>query len=85
MKLFKNLIVLLLMVICAGCGIAAKVRARNDMENSKTAYKQCLQQHLNDLEQCEGLKRAYEADLKAYKATSNGVRPGHTTSLEINE
>ncbi len=60
--------------ILPGCGIAAKVRARNDMEDSKAAYKKCLQQHPENPSKCEGWRRAYEADLEAYRLTIEGVR-----------
>lgn len=83
----KNFIItlmlfLLLVIVTAfsgGCGIAASIRLRNDMESSKTAYKQCLKEHPDDPDKCEALRRAYEADLKAYRA-----RVG-TISVEKNE
>jgi hypothetical protein len=58
----------------SGCGVAAKVNARNDMQGSKTAYKTCLAQHLEDAAACEGPRQAYEADLSAYRATSAATR-----------
>jgi hypothetical protein len=60
--------------LLSGCGIAAKVNARNDMQVSKTAYKTCLTQHAQDAAACEGPRQAYEADLSAYRATSAGLR-----------
>lgn len=62
--------------LVSGCGIAAKVNARNDMEASKAAYKACLAQHPEDVPACEGPREAYEADLAAYRATSAALRPG---------
>jgi hypothetical protein len=61
-----------------GCGIAAKVNARNDVEASKSAYKACLALHPQDVAACEGPREAYEADWAAYRATSAGIRPGAT-------
>ena len=58
----------------AGCGVAAKVNARHDMEASKVAYKACLAEHRQDVPACDGLRRAYEADLSAYQATSAALR-----------
>jgi hypothetical protein len=58
----------------SGCAISAKVRARNELESSKTAYKSCLQQHPSDPSQCEGLKQAYEADLESFKAMSDALK-----------
>ncbi len=81
----NQLLAIILIVIIAfsnSCGIAAKVRARNDMEDSKAAYKRCLQQNPDDPSKCEALKRAFEADLKAYRETKKGVGPGHTISID---
>ena len=70
---------LLTMAFSISCGVAARVKARNEMEDSKMAYKACLQQNLDDPSKCEALKRAYDADLKAYRAS----RPvGKTISVE---
>ena len=69
-------------VLLSGCGIAAKVNARNDMQVSKTAYKTCLAQHLQDAVACDGPRQAYEADLSAYQATSAGTRPGPVYSYQ---
>jgi hypothetical protein len=59
----------------AGCGVAAKVNARHDMEAAKVAYQACLAQHGQDVAACDALREAYEADLLAYQATSAAVRP----------
>ena len=66
----------------AGCGIAAKVNARNDMEASKRAYKACLVQRPENPAACEATREAYQADLAAYQATSAGIRPGPTFTIE---
>jgi hypothetical protein len=80
----------------AGCGVAAKVNARHDMESSKVAYKGCLAEHGQDAAACDGLRQAYEADLSAYRAipkivigagnraplpTSDGMGTGLGTSM----
>jgi len=70
----RLLIVPALAVLLSGCGIAAKVNARQDMEASKVAYKACLVQHGQDATACDGLRRAYDADLSAYQATSAALR-----------
>jgi hypothetical protein len=66
----------------AGCGIAATVNARNDMEMSKNAYKACLAEHSQDVGACEAPREAYEAALAAYRATSAGIRPGASITVE---
>lgn len=65
-----------------GCGIAAKVDARNNMQQSLSAYKQCLAQHPDNAKQaCESAKLAYDADMRAYRATSAGIRGGQTIDI----
>ena len=44
------------------------------MEASKVAYKTCLAQYGQDVAACNALRRAYEADLSAYEATSAALR-----------
>jgi hypothetical protein len=66
----------------AGCGVAAKVNARHDMESSKVAYKACLAEHGQDAAACDGSRQAYEADLSAYRATSAAIRPGPVYSYQ---
>jgi hypothetical protein len=72
----RLLIVPALAVLLSGCGIAAKVNARHDMEASKVAYKECLAQHGQNVAACDVLHRAYEADLSVYQATAAAPRPG---------
>jgi hypothetical protein len=78
----RLLIVPALAVLLSGCGIAAKVNARHDMEASKVAYKACLAHHGPDVQACNGLRRAYEADLSAFGATSAALRSGTVYSYE---
>jgi len=52
------------------------------MLKSKDAYKARIAANPDNPDKCEALKRAYEADLKAYEATSRGIRPGGTISIE---
>ena len=69
-------------VLATGCGLAAKVQARDDMMQAKAAYTQCLQQNSAETAKCDGYKQAYEADLQAYRATSAGIRPGYALSVD---
>ena len=78
----KHLFIAIVALSIAGCAVAAKVRARDDMEASKAAYTECLKRE-SDLSKCEGLKRAFEADLKAYRATSEALKNrGGTVVIE---
>jgi hypothetical protein len=66
-------VVLLLVVSLPACGVAVRMSAHNDMEGSKAAYKSCLAENPTKPSACEALRLSYEADLKAYEATSGGI------------
>jgi hypothetical protein len=57
--------------ILMGCGVAAKVSPR--MESSKTAYQRCLEQNPDNPERCAAFRQAYEADVRAFRDTSQGL------------
>jgi hypothetical protein len=66
----------------SGCGIAAKVQARDDMMQAKDEYTACLRANSSEPQKCAGLKEAYQADLQAYRATAAGIRPGYSVSVD---
>jgi hypothetical protein len=68
----------------ADCGVAAKVNARNEMEASKAIYKDCLARNPQNLSACEASRLSYEADMKAYRATSAGIQPGRNDTINLN-
>jgi hypothetical protein len=63
-----------------GCGIAAKVDARNDYQASEAQYKACLAANPATPKNCEGLRLALEADERKYNNLSAGINPGAQTS-----
>ncbi len=68
----KNLllsIVIIVPFILSGCALAARSRAKGDVEMSKAEYQKCLEQYSDYLSKCEALRKAYEADMKAYRRT----------------
>jgi hypothetical protein len=65
-QLKRLLIAPALAVLLSGCVVGGE-SARHDLEASKAAYKACLA--AQKPEACEGPRRAYEADLSAYRAT----------------
>jgi hypothetical protein len=77
--------VLIAPIALTGCGIAAKVEARHNMQSSLAAYRACLQQHSQAPEYCEGPRLAYEADMEAYRATSAGVMLGRNDTINVNQ
>ena len=76
--------ILILVILLSGCGvvremrhldpeslaIADKAQTRNDMLSSKDIYKTCLAAG----GECINEKLAYDADLAAFSATSDGIR-----------
>lgn len=65
-------------VTLAGCGIAAKIDARNDYRTSVTAYMECLATHAP--KDCEGLRLAMEADERQHNALAVEPAGGNTTA-----
>lgn len=64
----KVLIGLMCLFFLAGCGPTLGMGAWKELKESKTIYKECLMRHPENPKKCEGLRRAYEADMKAYRA-----------------
>jgi hypothetical protein len=77
-----RLILIITIPFLSACGIQAKVNARNDLEQSKTAYKECLIQHADDANKCAALRTIYQTDLQTYEAMSRGTRTGPSISVE---
>jgi hypothetical protein len=67
----------------AGCGIAAKVDARNEYRGSVAAYKECLATHAP--KDGEGQRLAMEADERQYDNLAAGITNGgnHTSNINI--
>jgi hypothetical protein len=61
----RNLTIISLTVTLTGCGILAKIDARNDHRASVTAYMECLATH--EPKDCEGLRLAVD-DERQYNA-----------------
>jgi len=83
-KMYRHLSVFIAATLLGGCGVVAKVNARDDMTASKTAYKSCLLQNPSNVSACEGYRLAFEADLKAYRAASAGIQSGNNNTLNLN-
>ncbi|MCF8495783.1 MAG: hypothetical protein K9G62_03850 [Alphaproteobacteria bacterium] len=84
MKKISTLFVLLMTIgLLSGCGAASIMNARSDMEQSKVNYKNCLAQHPKDINSCNGAKAAYEADMEAFKTTSNPYGQNDTVNVNV--
>lgn len=72
--------VLLGILFLSGCGLQAKVDARNDYASSTNKYKDCLNENPSTPQKCEGYRLAMEADEKKFNAMSAGINPGSQRS-----
>ncbi|MGH7029624.1 MAG: hypothetical protein ACREE9_05850 [Stellaceae bacterium] len=62
-----------LAISLSACALQAKMNALDDMKASKAAYKTCLAENPKDVSACQAEQLSYQADLKAYEATSTGM------------
>jgi hypothetical protein len=67
----------------AGCGIGARVDARNDYQASAADYKGCLAANPASPQNCEGLRLAMETDERKYNNLSAGLNPGSQRSTNV--
>jgi hypothetical protein len=70
-------------IALAGCGIAARVDARNDYQASAANYKVCLAANAASPQNCDGLRLAMETDERKYNNLSAGLNPGSQTSTNL--
>jgi len=75
MRVFRVLSVIAALGLLTGCGVAAKVEARHEYQQSLADYKQCLR--TRPVPECEGLRRAVNADERAYNSMSAGIANGN--------
>jgi hypothetical protein len=68
----------------SGCGVAAKMDARQEYQASADAYKGCLVRNPASPANCEGLRLAMEADERKYTNLSAGLHPGSQGVANIN-
>jgi hypothetical protein len=65
------------LLLLSGCGVAAKVGARNDYLASEANYKNCLAQNSANPHQCDGLRMALEVDERKYQNLTAGSSGGN--------
>jgi hypothetical protein len=73
-------LILLSAIPLGGCGIAAKVDARNEYVQSSGAYKQCLAENSATPQKCEGLRLAMEVDQQKFNTLAAGTENGNRAS-----
>jgi hypothetical protein len=81
----RTVIVLALAMPLAGCGVAAKINARENYQQTASAYKQCLMENPSNPEKfCEGYRLAAEVDERQYNNFGAGISPGGQATRNIN-
>ncbi|WP_375309063.1 hypothetical protein WHZ77_17385 [Bradyrhizobium sp. A5] len=79
----RTLIALFAAGLLGGCGVAAKIEARNDYRTSADQYKACLTANSAAPQNCEGLRLAMETDERKFNNLSAGTNPGSQTSHNV--
>lgn len=72
----KTLVLLSAALLLAGCGIAAKIDAREHYQQSLTAYRACIGSNGSNPKACEGQRIAMEVDERAFNNMSAAVQEG---------
>lgn len=73
----ESLALIMIVLLVSGCSNAAnparaqRIQARDDMVQSRTAYRDCARANSSEPRKCAGLKEAFETDLQAYNALFN--------------
>lgn len=65
-----------LAVALSACALQAKMNELDQMNASKAAYKECLMANSGKVSTCQAEQLSYEADLKAYQVTAEGMMTG---------
>jgi hypothetical protein len=68
--------VVALCALLGGCGVAARVDARNDYQSSAANYKACLSANPSTPKNCESFRLIMETDERKYNDLSAGLNPG---------
>ena len=64
----------------AGCGLTARIDARQEYQASAANYKGCLASNASAPQNCEALRLAMETDERKYNNLSAGLNPGSQQS-----
>ena len=59
------------LLVFTGCSVHPILSTGDDMQASKTKYKDCLIAYPNDHSKCEGLRKLYEIDKEAVEAVGS--------------
>jgi hypothetical protein len=79
----KHTALLLVVLMLSGCGLAARMEARDDYKVSTAKYKECLGANSAAPQRCEGLRLAMEADERKFNAITASQGDGRTANINI--
>jgi len=81
----KKLALITVMVgsLC-GCGIAAKVQARQAYQQATTNYDNCLMANQNDVDACNADKQIMLSNEDEYNSLAAGIEPEGVHTLNMN-
>jgi len=68
---FLCLFCILFLLSCAQ--LYPEMNALDQMQKSKQAYKNCLQENPSETQKCDALEKAFVADLEAYRSISGAA------------
>lgn len=72
-----------LCISLAGCGVAAKVDARQNYQHSLADYRECLAANSANVKACEGKRLIMEADERAFNNMAASIQGGNSTNNVI--
>jgi hypothetical protein len=76
----RILVTIVSFLLLSGCGLSARIDARNEYQASSANYKACLASNPAAPQNCEGLRLAMETDERKYNNLSAGLAPGNQRS-----
>jgi hypothetical protein len=82
-KLLLALMLIAALALANSCATGDQARAKNAMLASMAAYARCLEENPGDPSKCEALRKAYEADWRAYQEASHGGGATVTGFMEV--
>jgi hypothetical protein len=79
----RSFVAVFSLVMLSGCGIAARVDARNDYQVSSANYKACLTANPAAPQNCEGLRLVMETDERKFNNISAAPGAQRSQTLTI--
>lgn len=79
----RKISMLMICLALGGCGLAAKIDAREGYQEATARYRSCLETNPANPRACEGLRMAMEAQEREFNAMSSSLTPGGQTSSSI--